>query len=88
MDIKVINFHKIRMEYYWQKLGIWDILLKIYKVSKSIAAAKSQNFVNTLGPEKSTRTKFLEFDFFLIWKDKVIRYYQEKTKLGSHHLHT
>lgn len=34
-------------------------------MSKSIPVAKSQNFVEKLGPQKSTWIKFLEFEFFL-----------------------
>ena len=48
-----------------QKSWIWDILVKICKVSKSIPAIKSQNFVNISGAQKHTWAKFLEFDFFI-----------------------
>ena len=33
--------------------------------------AKSQNFVETLGPRKSTWIKFLEFEFFLLENIKL-----------------
>ena len=54
------------------KLCIWDSKFKIYWVSKSIKAAKSQNFVDIAGVKKLTLLKFLEFEFFLLWTDKVI----------------
>ena len=34
-------------------------------VSKSVPAAKSQNFVEISGAQKPTWAKFLEFDFFI-----------------------
>ena len=34
-------------------------------MSKSIPVARSQNFLETLGPRKPTWIKFLEFEFFL-----------------------
>ena len=40
-------------------------------MSKSIPVAKSQNFVETLGPRKSTWIKFLEFEFFLLENIKL-----------------
>ena len=48
-----------------QKSWIWDIKFKIYLVSKSIPAAKSQNFVDNSRAQKPTWAKFLEFEFFL-----------------------
>ena len=66
-----------------QKSSIWDISFKMYEVS-----AKSQNFVNISGVQKSAWAKFLEFDFF---HQKIQGYIDiTKTKLSfwSHHLHT
>ena len=54
-----------------QKSWILDISFKMYEVSKSVPAAKSQNFVNISGVQKPTWAKFWECDFF-IWKDKVM----------------
>ena len=54
------------------KLCIWDSKFKIYWVSKSTTAAKSQNFVDIAGVKKPTLVKILEFEFFLLWTDKAI----------------
>ena len=50
-------------------------------VSKSVPAAKSQNFVEISGAQKPTWAKFLEFDF-LSEKTRLYRYYQNKNPLG------
>ena len=63
------------------KSCIWDIKLKIYGVSKSILAAKSQNFVEISGVQKPTWAKFLEFGFFLCEKTRLYIYYQNKNQL-------
>ena len=65
--------------FFLQKSGFWNIFFKIYYVSKFIPAAKSENFVDTLRPQKPTWTKF--------WKSKNLknqsyRYYHEKTQVG------
>ena len=57
---------------YEQKSCIQDIKFKFYWVSKSIPAAKSQDSVDISGAQKPRWAKLLEFDFFFIWKDKVI----------------
>ena len=72
MDIKVIISKGGILLFGQKKIGISDVLFKIYYVLKSIPAAKSQNFVNTLGPQKPRCTNILKFVFSLIWKDKII----------------
>ena len=59
------------------KSCIWDTSFKTYDVSKSIPAAKFQNFVG----KKSTWVKLLEFDFFLSETTRLYRYYQSKYQL-------
>ena len=54
-----------------QKSCIWEISFKMYEVSKSVPAAKSQNFVSIAGPQKPTWAKFLEFDYFLFEKTRL-----------------
>ena len=51
-------------------------------MSKSIPAAESQNFVDTLGPQKPTWTKFFEFEFFLSKKDNIIDMTRGKNEVG------
>ena len=62
------------------KSYIRDIKLKIYCVSKSIPAAKSQNFVDILRAQKPIWAKVLEFDFFLSEEKRLYRYYQDKNQ--------
>ena len=62
------------------KSYIRDIKLKIYCVSKSIPAAKSQNFVDISGAQKPIWAKVLEFDFFLSEEKRLYRYYQDKNQ--------
>ena len=57
--------------FFGQKSGTRGILFKIYQVSNSILAAKSQKFVDTLGPQKPMWTKFLAFEFFLSEKKNL-----------------
>ena len=57
------------------------LISKIYWVSKSIPAARSQKFVNISGAQKPTWAKFLEFEFFLPEKTRLHRYYQDKNNL-------
>ena len=64
-----------------RKSCIQDIKFKIYWVSKSIPAAKSQNFVDISVAQKHTGTKFLEFEFFSSEKTRLQRYYQNKNQL-------
>ena len=64
-----------------QKTCIWDINVKIYWVSKSISAVKSQNFVDISWTQKPTWDKFLEFEFFLTEKTRLHKYYQNKNQL-------
>ena len=66
---------------YGRKSCLRDITFKIYWVSKSIAAAKSQNFVNISGAQKHTWEKLLEFEFFLSEKTRLYIYYQNKNQL-------
>ena len=82
IDIKVV----ISIKYGWNTIAwakscIWDILFTMYEVSKSIIAAKSQNYVDSSGAQKPTWAKSLEFDFFNLKR-------QDITNLGSQHLHT
>ena len=65
-----------------QKSLIWDITFKIYQLSRSIPAAKSQNFVNVSRAQNPTWAKFLEFDFFLPEKIRLCIYHQNKNLLG------
>ena len=44
-----------------------DINFKVYRVSKSIPAAKSQNFVDISEAHKPTSVKFLQLDFFIFF---------------------
>ena len=69
---------------YGRKSCIRDITFKIYWVSKSITAAKSQNFVNISGAQKHTWEKLLEFEFFFIWKDKVMQILPEQKSTCGH----
>ena len=55
-----------------QKSCIRDIKFKIYGVSKSIPAAKSQNFVHISRALKPTWAKFLEFNFFYLKRQGYI----------------
>ena len=76
------------MEYCLGYSCIWEITFKIYWVSKSIPAAKSQKFVNISGAEKPTWTTLLESDFF---KSKIQGYIDitsTKINLGPQHVHT
>ena len=66
---------------YGRKSCTWDSKFKIYWVSKSITAAKSQNFVNISGAQKHTWEKLLEFEFFLSKKISLYWYYQNKNQL-------
>ena len=47
-----------------RKSCIRNIKFKIYWLSKSIPAAKPQNFVDISGAQKPTWAKFWEFEFF------------------------
>ena len=71
-----------------QKSCIWDIKFKIYWVSKSIPAAKQQNFVNISGAQKPTGTIFWEFEFFYLKRQGYIDITRTKINLWSYHLHT
>ena len=75
MNIKVL----ISIKYEWNTI-LW-VIIRHYYLSKSIPAAKSQNFVETLGPQKPMLTKFWEFEFLLSEK-KVIDITRKKIKLG------
>ena len=66
------------------KSCIWDTSFKTYDVSKSIPAAKFQNFVG----KKSTWVKLLEFDFFYLKRQGYIDITRANINLMSHHLHT
>ena len=55
-----------------QNSCIRDIKFMIYGVSKSIPAAKSQNFVEISGAQKPTWAKLLEFDFFYLKRQGYI----------------
>ena len=74
-----------------QKSCIQDIELKIYWMSKSITATKSQKFFYISGAQKLTWAKFLEFEFFFfIYMNRqgYIDITRKKINLSSHHLHT
>ena len=58
-----------------QKSWIWDIKFKIYLVSKSIPAAKSQNFVGISGAQNPTWAK----NFFLE-KTRLCKYHKNKNQ--------
>ena len=73
-----------RIVLFGRKSGIWDILFKIYLVSKSIPATKFQNFVDASGPQKPMCTKFLKFDCFFYLKRQNFRYYHEKKSSWAH----
>ena len=53
------------------KSCIWDVKFKVYWVSKSIPAAKSQNFVDISGAQKPIWAKFLEFEFFYLERQGI-----------------
>ena len=55
-----------------QKSCIWDIMFRMYEVSKSIPAAKSQNFVNISRAQKPIWAKILEFEFFCVKRQSYI----------------
>ena len=56
---------------------IWDINFKICLMSKTIPAAKSQNFVNILGGNKNPHGQdFWNLNLYL--KKRLYRYYQNK----------
>ena len=66
-----------------RKSCIWNVKFKIYWVTKSIPAAKSQNFVDILGAQKLTLAKFLDFVFFFLpEKTRLCRHYENKNQLG------
>ena len=71
-----------------QKSCIRDIKFKIYLASKSIPAAKSQNFVDISGEQKPTWAKCLAFGFFYLKRQGYIDIIRAKINLGSNHLHT
>ena len=67
----------ISIKYGWSAIAcgiscIWDIKFKIYVVSKSVSAAKSQNIFDISEAQKPTWAKFLEFNFFYLKKNKAI----------------
>ena len=70
-----------------QKSCIWDITFRMYEVSKSIPAAKCQNFVNISRAQKPIWTKVLEFDFFYLKRQGYIDINRAKINLESYHLH-
>ena len=55
---------------------------------KSIPAAKSQNFVDISGAQKSTWANISEFTFFYLKRQGYIDIARAKIKLGLHHLYT
>ena len=63
------------------KSCIWDIKLKIYCVSKSIPAAKSQNFVDISGAQKPIWATIFGIWIFLSEEKRLYRYYQNKNQL-------
>ena len=76
----------ISIKYGWSAIAcgiscIWDIKFKIYVVSKSVSAAKSQNIFDMSEAQKPTWAKFLEFNFFYLKKTRLYRYYQNKNQL-------
>ena len=60
---------------------IQDIKFKIYWLSKSIQAAKSQSSGSISEVQKLTWAKFLKTDFFLFEKTRLCRYYENKNQL-------
>ena len=76
----------ISIKYGWSAIAcgiscIWDIKFKIYVVSKSVSAAKSQNIFDISEAQKPTWAKFLELNFFYLKKTRLYRYYQNKNQL-------
>ena len=59
-----------------------DIKFKIYWLSKSIPAAKSQNFVDISGAQKPIWAEFLEFDFFYLKRQGYIDITRAKINFG------
>ena len=55
---------------------------------KFIPAAKSQNFADISGAQKSTWANISEFTFFYLKRQGYIDIARAKIKLGSHHLYT
>ena len=68
----------------WTKLMHPRLKFKIQGMSKSIPAAKSQNFIKISVAQKPTWANVLEFDFF-ICKGKVIQILPEE-KLNCGHI--
>ena len=68
----------------WAKVMHLGHFVQTYDVSKSIPAAKFQNFVG----KKSTWVKLLEFDFFYLKRQGYIDITRANINLMSHHLHT
>ena len=61
---------------------IRDIKFKIYWVSKSIPAAKSQNFVDVSWAQKTKCAKFLEFNFLYLNRQGYIDITEQKSTCG------
>ena len=59
-----------------QKSGIRHLIQNLLSLG-SIPAANSQNFVDTLGPQKPTWVKLLKFEI-ISSERQIYRYYQEK----------
>ena len=67
------------------KSCIQDMKFKIYQVSISIPAVKSQNIANISGTQKPTWAKYLEFDFFFYLKRQgYIDITRTKINFGGH----
>ena len=81
MDIKVI----ISIKYgwnaiVWQKSSIWDILFKIYWVSKSIPPETSQYFVDSSEAQNPHGQDFWNLNFFFfVWRRKVLDISRKKS---------
>ena len=71
-----------------RKSCIQDIKFKLYWVSKSIPAPKSQNCVEISGAQKPTWAKFLESEFFYLKRQDYIDITRRKINLWSHPRYT
>ena len=74
------KFHKIWVEYYCLS-ETWASEIFCSKFNWSQSPYQLQK-LSTIGPQQPTWAKFLEFEFFFIWKDKIIDIIRRKNQAG------
>ena len=60
------HFHKM-----WVDAIVWMKIRHLKDFAQNLLVAKYQNFVDTLGSQKTMWTTFLEFEFFLSKKTRL-----------------